>query len=752
MRIRRCAGMWSRAVDGVGAGITALLIGGLCLGMPLVAQASSIRTAVCVALLPELIVSQAKESHRPKADAGAPTTPIELDFDETPLLEVLSSIGALTGRNFEIDPALKNEKVTIISHHSLPPGMAYEVLEAIFKSRGWVMEEALAGNLVRVYKSPAPDPSKLDIFKYGEPHKGFDNPAIHIIQPKHILASEASEVLKSVGSKGVVSIVFESTNTLIMIDTADGIRNMYELLAHIDVPDFDVEMEIFGLKHTRAEALVEQLEEVLLGEGGTTSSRPSQSQPRNVPVRSPRGQANAANKATTVVGNAEEVLRMVADERLNALIVVASASMMEQVRELIEQLDTPIPVDANNMHYVPLMHSSSESILSVLEKITSSAPRESAKGGSQDGEIQPFEKKVIITEYEDNNALVIIASPQDFAVLERLIAELDTPRQQVNVEAVIMEVSLNDDFSLGVETAALDESSFFALSNVVGIANVLTGGPGTMAGPGGTIGIIDGTTSITTEAGVIEVPNVPFLLKALETLTDLEILSRPNLLMKDNTEGKLISGSEIGIPTSQSDVNRNSGFQTRSQLQRRDVGITLMVTPQINEGGYVTMLIEVESSNADPESLNTDTGAVITKSNVTSEVVVKDGQTGIIGGLIREKHRRGVSQVPLLGDVPLLGNLFKSRFNNREKQNLVVLVTPHIVTRDEQLTKVAQESLANFYDYRLDAMFEKGGLIKKTKSKYKARAKTRPSDRYAPGENSGLLFRNADAPAEEAVN
>ncbi len=743
---------------------SAVLALSICLSMLSGTKASAVEPSVAT-LTQDILLAQAddKNSNRPRAEEGSPQDPIELDFDDTPLLEILSSIGALTGRNFEVDPALSNEKITIISHHSIPPEMAFDVLEAVFKSRGWIMEETLGGQLIKVYKSQAPEASKLPIVSNGEAHTGFDNYAIHIIQPKYILASDAAEVLKTVGSKEVVSIVFESTNTLIMIDTADGVKNMYQVLALIDVPGFEVATEIFELEYTRAEELVEQLNEVLTGDGGSQGSRPGQTQPRNVPARTSRTPAGAS-KAPIVVGNADEVLRMVPDERLNALIVVATPNMMQQVRDLIERLDVQTPVERDNMHYIALMHSDAEKVSDALNEMTSTTPRESSKKGNQDGEVQPFEKKVTITPYLDNNALLIIASPQDFEVLEKLIMQLDTPRQQVSVEAVIMEVTLNDSFGLNVEAAALNESSFFGLSNVVGIANVLTGsGAGSFTGAGGTVGIIDGTTEVIFDGVSTEVPNVPLLMRALETLTDVEILSRPNLLTTNNSEdAEIFIGQEIGIPSAQSDVNPNSGFSTRSPISRRDVGITLNVTPQINEGGYVTMKINVISSEAIPSSVGLDpneTGATIAETEVTSEVVVQDGQTGIIGGMIRETKNRSVSQVPVLGDIPLLGTLFKSRSHGRTKQNLVVLVTPRIVTRTDAMQEVINQGMDDFYSYKLDAMFEKGGVIKKTKSKSRARSKdTRATDTFRTGENGGHVFNKSndmeeiEPTAEDAVN
>ena len=704
--------------------------------------------------------------NRPRLSDGAPQQPISIQYDEQPLLEVLKNIGALTGRNFEVDPQLKSQKVTIISHHDIQPEMAYEVLEAVLKARGYTLVETLDGNLVRVVPGGQPtgqggiSPDKLEIFSDNklEPHIGFDNVAIHLVQLQYVAADQAAELLQKVGAPGNQVHVFNNTNMLLIIDTADGVSNMFEVLKKIDVPGYDVIMEIFELKFTRAEALAEQIEQVL-GEGSGGSGTQQPNVPRRPVVQPRTTRANVPGQdPSTVVGSAEQTLRVVTDERLNALIVVASEGLMQQVRELIARLDTATPFDSNNMHYVALLHTDAESVAGVLDSVTSVAPREGSEGGAQDGEVKPFEKKVTITPYEENNALVIIASPQDFAVLQELIDQLDTPRKQVNIEGVIMEVTLSDDFSLSFETAFVDESDFFGLANVVDLANVLSAGPGALTGAGGSIGIIDGTTEVTLPGidgatTTQTVQNVPFLVRALETLTDVEILSRPNLMMKDNTEGQLTVGQEIGIPTSQSDINPSSGFTSRNSLSRRDVGIKLSVTPQINEGDYVSMEIDVESSSTVDSGVGIDpneTGATIAKSNVVSEVVVQSGQTGIIGGLIRESSNRTVSQVPWLGDIPLVGNLFRGRSHGRQKQNLVILVTPRIIDRNEEMEMITQSNVDEFYDYQFDAMFEKG-FIKKIKGKHRARHKHRPTANFNRGKNSSISF-NEERAGEESVS
>ncbi|MFP6584859.1 MAG: type II secretion system secretin GspD [Candidatus Hydrogenedentota bacterium] len=692
--------------------------------------------------------AQENGSNRPTQELGSPQDPIDLNYDNTPLLQVVSSIGALTGRNFEVAQSLATDKVTIISHHKVAPELAYEILESILKSKGYSMIEVLDGNLVRIVKKAGAaqiDADKLEIYNNTrEAHMGFDNYAIHLVQLQYVPADQASEIIKKVGSPAADVTVFQNTNMLLIIDSADGVRNMFEVIETIDIPGYDVEFEIFRLEHTRAEALADQLSQVLLGESSGGAPRVNQQQQRAVvQPRNTRTAAVPGQRPTTIVGSAEETLRLVPDERLNSLIVIASTSMMEQVRELILKLDTPTPNDSNNIHYVALMHSSAESVATALEGVSNTAPREGSQTAN-DGEVQPFEKKVTISVYEDNNALLIIASPQDFVVLQVLIAQLDTPRRQVNVEAIIMEVVLSDSFQLTVEGAGLDQEHWFGLSNVVDLANVLVSGPSALAGPGGSFGIIDGTTEVMLpgDTSPTTIQNVPFLMRALETITDVEILSRPNLLMKDNTEGSLTVGEDIPIPTSQSDINPSSGFTSRNSLARRDVGIKLVVTPHINEGDYVTMEIEVESSSAVESSVGIDvntTGATISQRLVKSEIVVKDGQTGIIGGLIRESQNRSIAQIPWLGDLPLVGNLFKGRRHGRDKQNLVVLVTPNILDRERDMVEITQERVDDFYSYNLDFLFEEG-FINKVKAKHKGRFVDRPSDVFNQEKNGGVLF------------
>lgn len=681
--------------------------------------------------------------------AGAP---ISIDFDDVSLLDVIAAIGLQTGRNFEVDPAVGNQKVTILSSHPIPADLALDLLESILATKNFVIVETLDGNLLKVVpRNAAQNNEKLTIYR-GEvpPLDGFDNYSIHVVNVQYTDAGEVAEVLKNVGSVGANIIVYQQTNTLIISDTSDGLRNMFTLLEVLDVPGYNTTVEIFTLEYTRAEALAQQVQEVLMGDGdGSGQGRPAVPQ-RPTAVRQARATALPGRATTTVVGQQEEVLRMVPDERLNALIVVATESLMVQVRFLIEELDTPTPYDANNMHYVELQNADAESVAAALDSITSSAPRQAAQsGGAPAGEVQPFEKKVSVTSYEETNALIILASPQDFQLLKQMIDRLDVPRRQVNIEAIIMQVTISDALTLTVEAALLDKEHLFGVSNVVNLANVITQGPLALTGAGGTLGIIDGTVDLTDPltGNTITVNNIPFLFRALESMTDMEVLSQPNLLTVDNSEARITVGQEIPIITGQSDINPQSGFQSRNNIQRRDVGVMLQVTPQISEGDYVTIQVEVEVSAATPSLVGIDpneTGATINQSLLTSEVVIRDGQTGIIGGLIQEGRDREVSQVPLLGDLPLIGFLFRSKGTRRNKQNLVVLLTPHIVKRGQDLKRVTDFRMREFYQEKLDIIFSEDGYIKTIKNKHRQRNKHKPTDRYNPNKATSSNFNRGN--------
>ncbi len=385
--------------------------------------------------------------------------------------------------------------------------------------------------------------------------------------------------------------------------------------------------------------------------------------------------------------------------------------------------------------------------------LVGTTPRETAqKGGAQTGEIQPFEKKVTITRYEQTNALLILASPQDYKLIKEIIGQLDVPTRQVHLEAVILKVEITDDYSLSIETAMFQDDNYgvVGLNNVVKLAEVVSGGVMTMAGSGRlNIGYMDGTTEVVMPGGEggqlqkVTIPNVPLFLSAIDKITDLDVLSQPNLTTKDNEQAQIVVGKEVPVPTQRSGYyynprdtdERTSTYGSSSYgrgIAREDVGVKMTVTPHINEGDYVSAEIEIEvSSIAKSGDIDVnELGPTFSKSLINNNVVVKDGSTAIVGGLISENVSHGQSQLPYLGDIPVVGWLFRQRGGTRLKQNLVVLMTPHIIKKGEELERVTDYRMNEFQSANVDVLFEKG-FIRKIKKRSDMRNKYRPSMRRA---------------------
>jgi len=690
-------------------------------------------------------------------DAEAGPDEMYIDFQDAPLQDVIRAISQQTGRNFAFDPNTVTQKVTVVAHHPVPKEMALDILETLLAAppNSLQVVKTLDGNLYRIIQRAGQGSDKMEITSgKGQSLAGFDRFAIHVVKVEYADVTKVGDLLKKVGSEISDITAYPQSGLLILKDSADGIRNMINLLEVIDVPGTGTSVEIFTLQWTRAETLAEQVTQVLLGE---SQSGPGGQQGGPAIVRrAPRVDPGTGQPVSEVIGQDEQVLRVVPDERLNALIVVASEAMMDQVRTLVEALDTANDPDTNNIHYRPLQNADGEKLAETLESIIgSSTPAAGggggggAGGGAQSGAVQAFERDVTVSFYEPTNALLVLASPQDFKLIDDIITKLDVPQRMVNVEAVIMGVTVNDNASLGVESALLNNDNFFALSNTISIANILTGGAAgaasgllSLAGPGASIGILDGTTDIEIDGETITVPNVPFLLKALETVTDVDVLSRPNLMIVDNEKAKINVGQEIPIIASQGDVDDRTGFNSRSRVDRQETGVTLEVEPQIQEGDTVLLVVNVSVKDPVKSDIGidpNDTGATIAQSVLDTTVVIPDGKTGIIGGLLRESLAHSTNQVPVLGDLPLLGFLFRSKGNARAKQNLVIFLSPHVVRQSGDLERISEHRMDQFQSANVDAIFERG-FFKKIDGKQKQR-KTGPVRR---GEGADSLSGNYD--------
>ncbi|NLF58623.1 MAG: type II secretion system secretin GspD [Candidatus Hydrogenedens sp.] len=721
-----------------------------------------------------------------------PAESVSFDFHDAPLYDVIDTISRLTGRNFDVDPNVSAITVTLITHDRIPPEMAYEVLESILNTRGYSMVESLDGHLVKVLPlQDAPTSGKTPLVRGDDKlPSGYDAFSTHIVTVKYSDGAEVQQALRILGTRNAQIDVYAPTNTLIMTDTAEGIRRMLTFLEDVDVPGLETNMEIFTLEYTRAEVLMNQLNQVLLEEGaaGGAAPRPGPQPMAPTPVRPVRTTTTrpvTAPGSSQVIGSRVETLRMVPDERLNSLIVVASDGMMAKVRDLVKRLDTPTPYEANNMHIYQLLNADAEAIEQALQPLIGTAPRKQATGGAAPAgggggggggggaiaEVQPFEQKVQINRYDQTNSLLIVASPQDYKLLEAFIARLDVPQRQVCVDAVVMDVTISNDVGVTVDAASVNGRDGFGLTNTANLNKIATtaqtateivGGRRAALGAallgmgtegGLTTGVFDDVI-LTIDGKRYRVPFVPLLLQAIEKISDVEVLSQPSLVTLDNEEATIVVGQEVPFITSTSSSRRTDGtpdigsYGGYTRVERQEVGIKLKVTPQISEGDNVLVQTEIEISDTDATQIGTVdiVGPTTNKSVVTNKSLVKDGSTAVIAGLIRDSSKRDRTQPPILGDIPVIGWLFSSKSDRREKRNMVVLLTPHIVKEGMDLDRLTQSKVNDYYDSNVQELFN-AGFFKKVTKKHDMRKNYRPTmnrSEALTGRSGGEPFRRGD--------
>jgi len=680
----------------------------------------------------------------PNADPSTPQSrAVMLYYPDRELKYVIEAIAEHLQINIDYAQEAANTPVNLITNQPIPSESLMFVLESILGAREMQILPTADGKLYRVTKA-ADGREHVDVvLDPDQEPEGFETLSTHIIQLGHADATEIVQLLQNVGSSDAQIDAYGQTNTLIITDKANGIRNMMELVDAIDISGYSESLEYFPLEYSRAEVIATQIQEVLTGEGGSSSPQ----QPGAQIVRQPASQINRGRapipgqRPSPVVTFADQTLRIVPDERLNMLMVVASEPLMEQVRDLIERLDTPTSPDSNNMHVYRLLYANAEEVQASIAEMIGSAPPAAAAdgqgGGAASTSVQAFEKDVSVTLYDKLNALLIVASPQDYRALEAFISQIDIQTLQVFVKAIIMEVTIGDRFEMAVESAGLTANDYFALNNVVSLANVLTGGPLAATGPGLNLGLLDGTTDINISdgaGGIVTqtIPNVPLLLSMLETLTALDVLSEPHLMTEDNTEASITIGEEVPFITGRQSSLQQGAQQSSvfSQIQREEVGIKMLVTPQISAGDTVSLTLEVEVSQTIASSVGLDpnlVGPTVSLALVKNQMVVRDKGTAIMGGLISESVSRSRAQMPFFGDLPLLGWLFRSKNDSRSKRNLVVLITPHILPEGIDAERIAIEETEAWRESNHDVVFERG-FVKKVKQKHHNRTKHRPSE------------------------
>ncbi len=666
---------------------------------------------------------------RPPVATGADK--INLDMVDTPLSDVVKFMAEITGRNFILTDDLKGE-ITIISHQPVTVGEAYEAFLSALEMAGYTT--VTVGKATKVVPNGDAASSPTRVYEGGTiPYT--DNYVTQIIQLENVSVSDVSSVVKELAGKGAKVIAYAPTNTLIITDAATNIRRVYRIVSQLDVAAPKAKLEIVPLQYATAEDIAKIIKEVygVASDSSSSSSSSSRDSRRNRRSRRNRHEPEPKPEASsTKVGKEGSYIeKIISDERTNSLVILANEEALEAVKQLIAQLDIDVdPASRAQIHVVYLEHAKAEDVAQVLANLSESGSSSSSSRNSRnsrnnrnarnnrrqppggpggpfgpeggaDGEggsaVAAFDSGVRITSDENTNSLVIIATPDQFRIIQQVIEKLDIRRKQVFVEAVILELGNEDtdEFGLGVHAGSVTDDGGLSLYSAqlngssIGLStDTLSGLAMGIFGPTIGVGVDTNGDGVVGDGETLTVPAFGVALNALQSNSAVNILSTPNILTMDNEEAKIVVGRNIPFPISTSRDNNNNPIVS---YQREDVAITLKVTPQINESNYVTLEVfqEVQEIEEDSQGLDVNSAGFITsKRSVESTVVVRDNQTVVIGGLIGETDTAVETKVPILGDLPLVGRLFRGQRNVTRKTNLLVFLTPHVIDEPADLEEV----------------------------------------------------------------
>ncbi|MBI5276439.1 MAG: type II secretion system secretin GspD [Burkholderiales bacterium] len=620
--------------------------------------------------------------------------PVTLNFVNADIEAVARTMGAISGRNIVVDPRVKGT-ITLSTERPVTPAAAFNQFLATLRLSGFAVVES--GGLLKVV--PEAD-AKLQSgsVNVGPTPAGGAQIVTQIFRLNHENAGNLVPILRPLISPNNTINVNPGNNSLVITDYADNLQRLARIIAALDIPT-GTDVEVINLRHALASDLapvVQRLAEA--SSAGTTVSAPGQA---------------------IQVGDSSQRTTVIAEPRSNSLIVRASnPARLALVRSLVERLDRPSSDSATgNIYVVYLKNADATRLATVLRAAlagggstsggtvtsTGSSAAPTLGGATTAGATAATAPVTTLAQPSTGgqiqadpatNSLIITAPEPQYRQLRAVIDRLDSRRAQVLVESLIVEVSADKVNEFGIQWQNVLGTSSSSLVGFLG-SNFSGAGVGSGSGVAGNIidlavGAANASAKPATGFNFGVARNIEgkfllgFLARFLETNGDANVLSTPNLLTLDNEEAKIVIGQNVPFVTGQY-TNSNTGtggsvnpFQT---IERKDVGLTLRVKPQINENGTVKLQIFQEVSSVVESSITSTSGLITNKRSIESNVLVEDGAIVVLGGLLEDRFSGAQEKIPGLGDVPGLGNLFKTERKSRAKTNLMVFLRP-VVVRD----------------------------------------------------------------------
>ncbi len=665
-----------------------------------------------------------------------------LDIVDEELEAVVKLIACIKMRNIILSKPLKGKKITIYSPVKVSADEAYRAFLTALEANGLTISRQ--GKFWRIIeiKDFARSSDPFQDSESTPPRE--DRMVTQIVQLKHVDAQEVNEIITKLASNNAQIIIYQPNNSMIITELASNLRKLLALIKDLDVPGGEEQLWTYQILHAEATDIAQKIQEVFeVSEEKNNRPRPNTNRNRKTNNRNRKRIKNAKRSSSaesSSVGDSEldaRVSKVIADERTNRLLIKANARSYARVKSLIAKLDIPVEGDGQ-VHIHQLNHAKAADLSNVLSSLSQEQrsrggnsgttrrkpqAKRSSKGGASAGANSAalFEGEVSVTADEDTNALVITASFKDYLALKKVIDILDKPRRQVFIEAVVMEVSIRNQRDFGISLHGASEGTVagetvpLVFSNQPGStksfdlssAATLTGLAVATQGPASGV-----------EIAGLDLPSFGAIMQALSKSDDVNIMSTPHILTTDNEEAEIVVGSNVpfiaGIAGGMGGLGGLGGlggaggrlggamgglggFFPTVNVQRQDVALTLKITPRINAANFVTL--EIDQVIEEIESIDPQVGPTTSKRSIKSTVVVQDQNTVVVGGLQKTRQINNVSAIPWLGEIPVIGYFFRTTKRDRERRNLLLLLTPHVIEGPDDFRAIFQRKLEEHREF-----------------------------------------------------
>jgi len=623
---------------------------------------------------------------------------ISMDFKNVELLDMIETMSELTGKNFVYDKSVHGQ-ISIISPHPVSVAEAYRLFITALGVKGYTIVPA-----GKVYKIIAIKNARETNLPVDDDKDLGEQFVTRIIKLKNLDAVViADTILRPLMAKTSHVVAHGASNRVVITDSAANIRRLLQIIASLENAWNGEQMVIVPLQFSDADEIASLVMRVLEG-GGT------------VPVLRARKQVSVHKKACGHV---------LPYKRTNKLLLLGDKQFISQTRKLISQLDEKAGPGHSGIHVYYLEHAEAVGLAETLNKIVTGAKTvkgiKTGKASHSVNATTGMFGTVTITADKPTNALIVSATAKDYSNIESLIQQLDIKRKQVFVEALILELSMDALMDLG--TSLQGAVSTGSDSVILGGTNSGVGGMSALAPVDGVPGLLSQAVNGIMLGGLfnpistiingeeVTVPALSALIGLSQTDADVNVLSAPRLLTSDNEEAEIIVGKNVPIITSKS--TDNAGNPVNS-VERQDVALTLRFTPQVTEGDLVRLKIYQEISDI-TKSVGTvdEVGPTFKKTLLRNTIVARDGETVVLGGLFQTDITQSVTKVPLLGDIPLLGLLFKRTKEVENKTSLLIFITPHVVRNSEDLERITSGSRKKLDLFKSDSGSDKFFGLKK---------------------------------------